>query len=135
MMKKNKSIRCFYFDREGKPLVTASHGTKAWFKQMSKVERLLCDIKYKVIEQTELSWGGVVSTVWLGIDYSLGISKKPIIFETALFAPSGSTEIAQIIENLRYTSIGEAREGHAYFIKKWRRPPPSIQKKLSHGKT
>ena len=50
-----------------------------------------------------------ISTVLLGIDYSFGESKKPIIFETMVFekAPNGIREIMG-----RYTTIQQARRGH-----------------------
>ena len=58
----------------------------------------------RVVMQTKLIDGSMVSTVFLGIDH--GWSKTPILFETALLTEDGCSVVD------RYATWGEAEAGH-----------------------
>lgn len=60
---------------------------------------------------TEIGWGRIVSTVFLGINHNFG-SGPPLLFETAVFTPKtdlndGTWDILQ-----RYSTWPDAVEGH-----------------------
>jgi hypothetical protein len=63
--------------------------------------------EYRRVARTELEGGGFVSTVWLGVDHNHSGVGPPIIFETMCF-PEGDCE--------RYSTLGEAVEGHARMV-------------------
>ena len=46
-----------------------------------------------------------VSTIFLGLDFGLGLSERPQLFETLIQGPKGS-------EMRRYSTWAEAEEGH-----------------------
>ena len=62
-----------------------------------------------VVEQTEIGTHVMVSTIFLGIDQSLG-TPPPILFETLIMGGPHS------YETTRYTTEAEAREGHARVV-------------------
>lgn len=59
----------------------------------------------RVVRQDSLSGGVMVSTVFLGIDHSMG-GKTPLLFETMVFGSDWSDYTR------RYTSWDEAEIGH-----------------------
>lgn len=78
---------------------------------------LLKDRSYKIIKQEELDNGRFVSTVWLGFDYQLEEGGKPLIFETMVF-PSKEDWDGEYCE--RYSTLGEAIEGHERIVNKYK---------------
>ena len=102
-----------YYDKEGKPI-----GTLAWAK-------LFEDKNYRIIKQTTLPNKKWVSTVWLGLDYSFEESKRPLIFETMVFARKftknfeKNKKLAYDLDSERYSTIKEAIEGHGKLCRKW----------------
>lgn len=90
-----------HFDREGEPitmrqwltLTSLGQGTDEWYNR---------------IAQTEIG-SYRVSTVWLGLDHGFGQARRrPLIFETMIFGPTGHDEGCE-----RYATETDAREGHA----------------------
>jgi hypothetical protein len=63
---------------------------------------------------TELSQGGHVSTIFLGIGHSLG--GFPRMFETMVFDPLGHS-----VEQDRYATWAQAQAGHGRMVEKFRR--------------
>lgn len=120
-----------WYGRDGKVLVDAELGTKEWEKQMSKIEKLLTDPAYKIVQQDytpkKKYW---VSTVWLGLDHSFMGKGKPIIFETMVFSgrtskkkpdkffPAGFT-YRRDFEQVRYSTEAEAIKGHKKLLKEY----------------
>jgi len=117
-MVKIKTKLNLWYDRQGKPIVTADFETnrQLWLKQMSKCEKLLADRKYKIIKQEYLWWGGWLSTVWLGLDHRFTSDTKPLIFETMLFR--SKKHLTDIAVN-RYSTEAEALAGHEQIKKEW----------------
>lgn len=113
-----------WYDKRGNLLITASHDEdfKEWRRQMSIVDGLLSDFKYKVVNQETLWWGGRLSTVWLGLDHRMDLTGKsnlaPLIFETMLFKPRSVNEM----DMMRYSTEQEAQEGHKALKKQWSNP-------------
>lgn len=68
-----------FYDREGRPLTTCQ-----WARLMERPFD-----EYRRVAQTDVGADVLVSTVWLGIDYSFGLG-PPLIFETMIF--NGSWE-------------------------------------------
>jgi hypothetical protein len=68
----------------------------------------------RVVAHTPIS-GGMVSTVFLGLDHGFTISRPPLLWETMVF-PNGSwlDEFCQ-----RYASYDDAVEGHAAIVARW----------------
>ena len=71
----------------------------------------------KIIEQTELSNGKFVSTVFLGLNHQFGVG-KPLIFETMVFPKKGDWGE---LDMDRYSTYKEAEEGHKLMVKKWKK--------------
>ena len=80
----------------------------AWGKDFSNTER-------RTIHRTDLPWGGLVSTVWLGIDYSFGLG-PPLIYETMVFDATFDAFDLQ-----RYSDRHEAAKGHKAMVEKWQK--------------
>lgn len=96
-----------YYRRNGKPYKNVLE----WGGDFEKQDR--------IVKQERLWWGGFLSTVWLGIDYSFATRPhKPLIFETMLFPAFGWGEI----DTNRYSTETEAREGHEAMKKEWSSP-------------
>lgn len=53
----------------------------------------------------------IVSTTFLGIDFSLGMSKQPVLFETMIIKGKRNKETH------RYITQKEAEQGHATIVK------------------
>jgi hypothetical protein len=93
-------VRKLYYDKEGKPLADVM----AW-------AALHHDPSYVVIKRSDLPSGGVLSTVWLGIDHAFrGI---PVIFESLRFPQQDFQE--------RYCTLEEAMAGHAELLERIRK--------------
>src|SRR5437868_3160304 len=81
------------------------------------------DPDQRIIEQTELPDGRLVSTVWLGLDHSFG-GGPPMIFETMVFPKRGDYSE---LDCERWATEEEARAGHRRLVEKWSDdpdPPP-----------
>ena len=57
-----------------------------------------------------------VSTVFIGLDHSFGIGKKPLLFETIVFGGNFDGELE------RYSTWEEAELGHKKMVKKLENP-------------
>jgi hypothetical protein len=86
-----------HYDREGKPL-----DSRTWM--MRHNDEKYVRVAYDKIGRCE------VSTVWIGIDYSFGRGKVPLIFETLAYGPDGSSH------QHRYGTEAEALAGHAQVV-------------------
>lgn len=91
-----------WYDRDGSAI------------SVSRANELLGDAAYRHIagEQVGAYW---VSTVWLGLDHSLGRGVSPVIFETVVFAPDGE-QLGPDLECRRYSTEAAARAGHAELV-------------------
>lgn len=97
-----------YYNRKGEPIHRG-----AWAKRFSNKN-------YKVIKQTYTSAGKFwVSTVWLGLDYSMGFGNKRLIFETMVFAVKRDKKKGDDVACLRAATEEEALEDHAQLLKEW----------------
>ena len=103
------------YDMNGKPYKeskTKGSVISQWGKDFE-------NIKKRVLGHKTMYLGSLlVSTVWLGLDHSFGIGKKPLIFETMVFAFSFGGEV----DVERYSSREDAIEGHKKFIEKYKNP-------------
>jgi hypothetical protein len=91
-----------FYDRQGRPIETAE-----WSRKFE-------DPDYKMVAQHWVR-GWMVSTVWLGIDHSFGMSRAPLIFETMIFPPGdeaggGSVWADEYCD--RYPTEAAAHAGH-----------------------
>jgi len=90
-----------YYDKQGKPLERGEY-----FDLLAKIDR-----DYKRVAVTEA--GDVrISTVWLGLDH--GYDGEVLIFETMQFGGQGDQDCE------RYSTLEEAEEGHAAWVKRIR---------------
>lgn len=108
-----------YYDREGRPLSFEKWGP------------LFDDLTYKRVASTWLPGKRKrVSTVWLGLDYCSG-DGPPLIFESMVFTKDGPwIEPGLIFQERyksfpdlamqRYSTLAEARAGHAALVRWWR---------------
>lgn len=78
---------------------------------------LCADDEYRIIQQDELSWGGFISTVWVGENHHI-IYKKGIllIFHVRLF---NSKKALHELYCEKYSTEKEARAGHKRLLKRW----------------
>jgi hypothetical protein len=118
-----------WYDREGKPLVTAEVGTPEYVVQMKEVEKLLSDPNYKVVKQEYTPKKQFyISTIWLGLDHSFGGVGKPVVFETMVF--SGRKDKWFVMggrrryhrsdfDQNRYCTEEEALIGHEVLLKEY----------------
>ena len=70
----------------------------------------------RIIKQETLPDGKFVSTVFLGLDYSFGMNKAPILFETMVFL---GKELGSELDMDRYSTYEEAQLGHQAMVSKW----------------
>ncbi|MBP8689262.1 hypothetical protein KBH77_02835 [Patescibacteria group bacterium] len=89
-------------------------------KQGEKITRseftsLIVDKDYVAVKQKKLKNGKFISTVWLGLDYSI-CDGKVLIFETMVFPEFGDCE-NEFCE--RYSTLEEAMEGHERIVKEY----------------
>jgi len=79
---------------------------------------LLCgteDLVSNIIQQTDVSDGLMVSTIFLGMDHCFGGSEStPLLFETMLM---GNTEEEEVC--VRYETYVQAVEGHWNMVKRY----------------
>lgn len=97
-----------HYDRLGVPI-----SLREW-------SELVEDQEYKVIAQDLIGGRFLVSTVWLGIDYSIpwpGHTHIPIIYETMVFDHGrDGSDPRDDLEMRRYHSEDAARLGHAEMV-------------------
>lgn len=106
----------YWYDRTGKVIADSNDDHDKHMADMQKVEKLLGDPEYKVINQEFTPRKKFqVSTVWLGLDHSFssaGLDKRnphPIIFETMVFKKGDRGE--DVLQR-RYSTEEEAIAGH-----------------------
>lgn len=82
------------YDREGNPI------------SIDLYVQLHTNDDYKIVAYDDFGNRGRVSTVWLGIDHSIGDGTGPLIFETMIFdGPHADTQ-------WRWATEAEAKQGH-----------------------
>jgi hypothetical protein len=91
-----------YLDKELNPI-----SIREWGK-------LFEDANYRVVDHTQLWWGGEVSTVWLGLNHQFQPNKPPLIFETMVF-DCGRVDLFQD----RYTDIETAKLRHKEIVRRF----------------
>ena len=73
----------------------------------------------RIVDRKEMV-RGFVSTVFMGFDLGWGLDDTPpLLFETAIFAPGYACDK----DRLRYTTIEEARKGHAKAVETLKASP------------
>ncbi len=87
------------YDRKGRPM---NHARWVWIQETQP--------GYKIVGHDHIA-GGIVSTVWLGLDHSFHDDMAPIIFETMLFGIDDWDEHQD-----RYSSADDALLGHEYIV-------------------
>ena len=85
-----------YYGRDGKPITFAR-----WVAIMEKSPET------RIVEQTNLPNGVLVSTVWLGMSHNFFGGATPLIFETMIFGEDWDSEYQE-----RYATEAEAIAGH-----------------------
>ena len=109
----------FYY-RNGEPIL-GDDASLTWAREHQKD---------RMVEQTVLWWGGMVSTVYLGIDHSFG-GGPPMIFETMVSpGKNGGCEL----EMCRYSTEEEAWAGHRELCRRWSRASTEVLKIYVSGK-
>ena len=103
-----------YYDRAGNPITL-----EEWCE-------LFGDTGYKIIRQTKLPDGGLVSTVWLGLDHAF--RGPPQIFETMAFWPDREVRRCE-----RYATLPAARSGHAAMVKEIRRADRKLRAAMAEA--
>lgn len=68
------------------------------------------------VARTVLADGKLVSTVFLGVDHGMGLSKKPILWETMVFS---NEALGEELYCQRYSSAAAAYGGHAKIVEEW----------------
>lgn len=72
-----------------------------------------CETADRVVAQSQVGDGVMVSTVFLGIDHNFAFDGPPILFETMIFqTKEGGAEMLDDYQE-RYRTWGEAEAGHA----------------------
>lgn len=96
-----------FYKRDGSVVMG---GVKEWAAAFENDDR--------TVELTNLWWGAIVSTVFLGINHRFG-DGPPLIFETTVFPPwaRGSDLFMD-----RYSTEAEAKRGHDKAVRHWRNP-------------
>jgi hypothetical protein len=95
-----------YYDKDGKPITLTQWGQLSEFP------------KYRFIASDTIGtmW---LSTIWLGLDHALHFfddAGPPLIFETCLFVVPQGDDRWTTLEMERYSTIEQAREGHARLL-------------------
>lgn len=96
-----------FYDKDGTPI----KDTLEWAKKFE-------DFNYRRVAYKKLWWGGYVSTMWTGNNMSFMPEMPPIIFESMVFAPWGKYGVTDV-DQVRYSTIEAAEEGHKHLVKKW----------------
>jgi hypothetical protein len=100
-----------YYDRDGKPIT---------FRQWSAIMEPMFDgqdVRRVALDEVD---GYRISTVWLGIDHSLG-GPVPIIFETMIFDDTGEGREFDQWQD-RYATEAQAIAGHDQVVAMVREP-------------
>jgi hypothetical protein len=122
-----------YYDRAGKPIT---------IEEMASLEKQSEAFRtYRQVARTGLPWGGLVSTVWIGIDMRLRVSHEedPLIFESMVFQGRAKRVFdadsigALELDQLRYASETEALKGHNLLVMRWREAYPYPGQQLMEG--
>jgi hypothetical protein len=98
-----------YYDRDGKPLPMCTWATLFEDRE-----------EYGRVAKTQVGqWW--ISTVWLGMNHAYG-NGPPLIFETMVFwqGPHGAERDYDNYQ-ARYTTLAQARRGHAQAVREYRR--------------
>jgi hypothetical protein len=104
-----------YYILKGKKVVSTDLVTWAkWFGEPTK---------HRVVKQTTLKNGRWVSTVFLGLDHSFGMGKKPILFETMVFPDR--KDLADL-DMAKCSTWKEAETQHKEMVKKWQKEVTKI---------
>lgn len=101
-----------YYHMDGTPYTGTRHEqTLAWGRDFEN--RLT---NGGVIGRDTL-WNGIwVSTMWMGLDHNFG-GGRPLIFESMAFEGPGPR--SQDLDQDRYSTLEEAKAGHAAMVKKF----------------
>lgn len=70
--------------------------------------------KNRTVKLTKLEDGGIISTVFLGIDHSFG-NGDPLVFESMVFSKEGEE-----LDQIRYSTYKEAEEGHIRLVNEYK---------------
>lgn len=106
-----------FYDIDGNPMTIERWGELVGVERYGRVASTLVNNK---------RWW--VSTVWLGLDHSLGNSQRPLIFETCVFDNHDLIEYDTVRDPImrqsyvirRYATSDSARRGHRQIVKKLR---------------
>ena len=101
-----------FYDKDGTPLDLMEWGRKL---EDNDYKRVGLDITVNNIR---------ISTVWLGLDRSFTEHGRPLIFESIAFDDNDlyTTERSKFAPDLdqeRYSTLEEARQGHQRMVAKW----------------
>jgi hypothetical protein len=109
-----------YYRIDGTPYPLGQEGMMEWVQDFA-------DTKTRMIGKTDLPWGGLVSTVWLGLDQNpWGV--PPTIFESMLFGADGETDL----DKDHYSTREEAKAGHDAMVKRhWEGYSPNQDRRLA----
>lgn len=108
-----------YYNRDGKPIPF-----EQWVALFERGD------DYRIVRQTTIGpWW--VSTVWLGLNHNWG-GGPPLIFETMVFWEKPDDDYRDIT-GLRYSTLAQARSGHARFVWELRRKARTIQGALARS--
>ena len=100
-----------YFARDGEPLTLEEWS--ALFEAAKESAATAADYRHVGRDMYVLDALGRehgVSTVWLGLDHSLGPPSRPLIFETMIFCHNHSCALDE--SRWRYSTEAEAEAGH-----------------------
>lgn len=71
--------------------------------------------EYRIVSRDTLSDGTTwIATDLLVVDHSFGMSDRPVIFESMVFAKDGTE-----LDVRRYSTLLEAQEGHEALVQEW----------------
>lgn len=95
--------------------------------------------KARIVAQTHLIDGSMVSTVFLGLDHAFG-NDPPMLFETGLF--SGERQWSELLQRevrdsdivARYSTWAQAEAGHMEWVERCV-PPDLVAVNAKHKKT
>lgn len=138
-----------YYDRQGFPIpadpdVDLPTGDSGWIMPTLVWGRMMQDPNYRIVALDDLPDGSYLSTVWIGLDHSHGLS-QPLIFETMRFRgdvseghwemggrvstytyheslefPDLFGEPGETTEQLRYATEEEAAAAHHEIVRRLR---------------
>lgn len=94
----------YYIMVDGEPQQTDDAAAWAKWYEDHREER--------IVARTSVAPGLLISTVFLGLDHAFG-GGEPVLFETMVFGGDWAEQ-----EQERYSTIDEARRGHARMVTK-----------------